>query len=311
MAVDRLDEFCAPGATVRDGMLELTPRVTLRVVTFTPPLRSARPPVVFVAGWISQISGWQKVLRDMTGEFCVYYVETREKKSSTVGAGERFGVEEIGSDLVPLIQRLGLRDYILFGSSLGATAIIDCYSHLEPKPSRIVLIAPNAVFRVPFSWKVIVTLFYPPLDALIRPSVKWYLRTFRLNVRADNAQYDKYSEALDAAEPHKLKKAVMAVWSYEVWQKLPAVDCPVLIVNASHDKLHEPENLRRIAAGLPNAVEVDLGTNAQTHNKPVVDALRRFLIRPLNSRKTRKYKQRTGGKKGARVSSLRRAHPRQ
>jgi hypothetical protein len=27
----------------------------------------------------------------------------------------------------------------------------------------------------------------------------------------------------------------------------------------------------------PNAVEVDLGTNSQTHDKPVVNALRNFL----------------------------------
>ena len=133
------------------------------------------------------------------------------------------------------------------------------------------------MFRVPRSWKVIVTFFYTPLYALIRPSVKWYLRTFRLNVKADAAQYEKYCEALDAADPRKLKKAVMSVWSYEVWDKLAGIDCPVLIVNASQDKLHEPENLRKIIIGLPNAVEVELETNAQTHDKPVVDALRNFL----------------------------------
>ncbi len=308
MVEERLEDYCAAGSRVHEELVPLTPSVTLRIITFTPPRRASHPPVVFVAGWISQISGWRKVLRDMTRDFCVYYVETREKKSSSIGAGEKFGVEEIGVDLVRLVRCLKLRDYVLLGSSLGATAIVDCYSGLDPKPSAVVLIAPNAVFRVPLSWKIIVTLFYPPLYALIRPSVKWYLRTFRLNVKSDKAQYDKYSEALDAAEPHKLKKAVMAVWSYEVWEKLAAVDRPVLIVNASHDKLHEPENLRRIAAGLPNTVEVDLGTNAQTHDKPVVDALRRFLKRSSNSQRSRKHERRTGRKKSARNSSLRKTH---
>ena len=146
-----------------------------------------------------------------------------------------------------------------------------------PKPRCLVLIGPNAVFRVPTSWKIIVTVFYAPLYSLIRPMVKWYLRTFRLNVIADLAQYEKYCEALDAADPRKLKKAVMSVWSYEVWKKLGSIDCPVLVVNASQDKLHEPENLRKIITSLPNAVEVDLGINSQTHDKPMVDALRNFL----------------------------------
>jgi pimeloyl-ACP methyl ester carboxylesterase len=263
-------------------MIRLTPQVELRVITFTPPKPPKFPPIVFVAGWISLIRGWEKVLREMTSDFRVYYVETREKISSHIRGRVRFGVEEIGSDLIPLIEHLGLDDYVLFGSSLGATAIIDCYRSLKPKPHSLVLVAPNALFRVPRSWKLVIAIFYAPLYFLIRPSVKWYLRTFRLNVRSDIAQYEKYCEALDAAEPRKLKKAIMAVWSYEVWDKLASVDCPVLIVNASRDKLHEPENLRRIAAGLSNAVEVDLETNAQTHDKPVVDALRVFLRKTVS-----------------------------
>jgi len=277
MSTEHLEDFCAPGTSVHDAMVRVTPRVSLRVITFTPAKATTQPVILFVAGWISLMRGWKNVLSEMTKDFTVHYVETREKISSRVEGKAGFGVEEIGSDLVPLVEQMRLQDYVLFGSSLGATAIIDCYRSLRIKPRALVLVAPNAVFRVPRSWKVIVTLFYAPLYALIRPSVKWYLEKFRLNVQADAAQYEKYSEALDAADPRKLKKAVMSVWSYEVWSKLGDIDCPVLIVNASRDKLHEPENLRRIAAGIPNAVQVDLGTNSQTHDKPVVGALRSFL----------------------------------
>lgn len=277
MPTENLADYCAPGTAVRDEMVPVTPQLSLRVITFTPSSASPYPTIVFVAGWISLIRGWSKVLREMTKDFCVYYVETREKTSSRIERRVKFGVEEIGRDLVSLVEQMKMNDYVLFGSSLGATAIIDCYHSLKQKPVGLVLVAPNAVFRVPLSWKIIVTFFYTPLYTLIRPSVKWYLRTFRLDIKLDSAQYEKYCEALDAADPRKLKKAVMSVWSYEVWDKLGSIDCPVLVVNASFDKLHEPENLRRIAAGIPKAVEVDLGTNAQTHAKPVVDALRAFL----------------------------------
>jgi pimeloyl-ACP methyl ester carboxylesterase len=277
MSAENLRDYCAPSTAFRDEMVRITPQVSLRVITFTPAQTSEAPVIVFVAGWISLLRGWNNVLREMTKEFTVYYVETREKISSRIEGDVKFGVEEIGSDIARFIEQKSLTGYVLFGSSLGATAIIDCYRSLKRKPLSLVLVGPNAVFRVPRSWKVIVTLFYTPLYSLIRPSVKWYLRTFRLNVKADAAQFEKYGEALDAADPKKLKKAVMSVWSYAVWDKLAFIDCPVLIVNASHDKLHEPENLRRITAGIPNAKEVDLGTNAQTHDKPVVDALRTFL----------------------------------
>ena len=277
MSTENLEDYCSPGTTVRDEMARLPPHVSLRVISFTPAQPSTYPSIVFVAGWISLMRGWKNVLREMTKDFTVYYVETREKISSRLEGDAKFGVEDIGGDIVALVEQLGLTEYVLFGSSLGATAIIDCYRSLKKKPVGLVLVAPNAVFRVPRSWKIIVTLFYTPLYSLIRPSVKWYLRMFRLNVEADAAQYEKYCEALDAADPKKLKKAVMSVWSYKVWDKLVSIDCPVLLVNASHDTLHEPENLRRIATGIPNAVQVDLGTNSQTHDKPVVEALRAFL----------------------------------
>jgi pimeloyl-ACP methyl ester carboxylesterase len=240
----------------------------------------------------------------MTKDFSVYYVETREKISSRIEGDVRFGVEEIGADVVRVVEQMNLNDYVLFGSSLGATAIIDCYRSLKRKPAGLVLVAPNAVFRVPRSWKIIVTLFYPPLYSLIRPSVKWYLRTFRLNVKEDAAQYEKYCESLDAADPKKLKKAVMAVWSYGVWDKLAGIDCPVLIVNASRDTLHEPENLQKIAAGIPQAIEVDLGTNSQTHDKPVVDAIRKFLDNRAKAGKSIIKKQ-TGPERKGRTKPIR------
>ena len=47
-----LNTFCAPGADVRDEMMEVSERVSLRVLTFTPAEKKDNPVVIFVAGWI-------------------------------------------------------------------------------------------------------------------------------------------------------------------------------------------------------------------------------------------------------------------
>ena len=98
--IDNLEACCAPGATFRDESIQLSPAVALRVVTFSPPAPSPYPPVVFVAGWISLVRGWQRVLREMTKDFRVHYVETREKLTSKIKGEQRFGVEEIGGEKV-------------------------------------------------------------------------------------------------------------------------------------------------------------------------------------------------------------------
>jgi pimeloyl-ACP methyl ester carboxylesterase len=279
--MEDLTEICAPGVTCEDRMVGVAEGVTLRVLTFSPPADIGNPSVLFVAGWISQIRAWQTVLKEMTKDFRVVYVATREKISSRVLGNAEYSVTAIGNDLVNLVEQLGFSPerYIIFGSSLGATAIVDCYPALMRKPLALILVSPNAEFRVPRIWLFVVTLFYPPLYALIRPTVKWYLKNFRLDVRTDQEQYLKYSKALDAADPWKLKKALLSVSKYEIWDRLEFLNSPTLLVGASKDVLHEPENLRKMASKIRNAVTIDLETNKRTHSEHVVQEMRAFLAR--------------------------------
>jgi pimeloyl-ACP methyl ester carboxylesterase len=277
--MENLNEFCASGASYKTEMVTVADNIRLRVIQFIPAERNEHPTVIFVAGWVSRITGWQKVLLEMTKDFPVYYVETREKISSTAGHHENFGVEAIGRDLIPVIDHCQLpeKGYILFGSSLGATAILDCCRYLTTSPMCQVLIGPNAVFRVPKFGMALIHCFPPRLYLMLMPVVKWYLKNFRLDVKADYAQYKKYCSALDAADPWKLKKAILVLSKYEVWPVLPEIRIPTLIVGASKDTLHEPENLQKIVKMLPNATYVDLETNLQTHQAEVVVAMREFV----------------------------------
>jgi pimeloyl-ACP methyl ester carboxylesterase len=190
-----------------------------------------------------------------------------------------YGVENIGKDIVTLIGHFKLQEkkYILFGSSLGASAILDSCRFLEKAPLCLVLIGPNAVFRVPNFGKVIIFFFPPPLYLLIKPLVKWYLKTFRLDIKSDYEQYEKYCTNIDAADPWKLKKAVRRLWKWEAWDLLPEIKYPVLLVGASKDSLHEPENLKKMVSLFKNATSIDLQTNKGTHSEVVVEEMRKYI----------------------------------
>ncbi len=276
---EKLSDYCVPGALVKDEMIAVSENVSLRLITFTPPDQNDNPAIVFIAGWVSQMCGWQEVLFEMTKNYTIYYLETREKITSEVNGKVGYGIEEMGKDIVEAISMLELKEnkYLLFGSSLGATLILDCCRFLTKKPLCLILVGPNALFRVPKIWKTIVTVFYPPLYNLLKPSVKWYLRKFRLDIESDYAQYEKYSNTLDIADPWKLKKAVLAVEKYEVWDLLKDIDIPTLIIGASKDKLHEPDNLRRIVSSLKNESYINLETNTKTHSKEMVDEMNKYL----------------------------------
>jgi pimeloyl-ACP methyl ester carboxylesterase len=225
------------------------------------------------------ISGWQEVLKEMTKDFIVYYLETREKISSQIKGKVDYSVEEIGNDIIQLIKMLKLhnRKYILVGSSLGATSILNCCKELHVQPLSLILIGPNAEFRIPFWGILVIKLFYPPLYNFIKPYLKWYLKTFRLDIKHDYEQYEKYSSVLDFADPRKLKQAALSVYKYSVWNLLDKIEYPTLILGGSKDKLHEPENLKRIVSQMKKAAYVDMKTNKGTHSKEVVDEIRKYL----------------------------------
>ncbi len=277
--MEDLSQYCAPGAEYRQMWVPVAGNVTLRVIAFLPPNDQGRPPIVLVAGWITLISAWKQVLQEMTKDFAVYYVETREKISSSVQGKVEYGVEDIAQDIAHLVRYFDFQPhkYILFGSSLGGSAILECCHLLDRDPLCLVLVGPNAVFRVPRFGKVIIYFFPPRLYLLIKPVVKWYLKTFRLDVKSDYEQYQKYCGNIDSADPWKLKKAVMKLWHWQAWPLLPSIHYPTLIFGASKDALHEPENLKRIVSMMPAATYIDMETNKATHSKEMVQNMRAYL----------------------------------
>ncbi|UCD37452.1 MAG: alpha/beta hydrolase [Fidelibacterota bacterium] len=277
--MNTLTDMCAPGTGIREDLISVSENVTLRVFTFTPPEPRNRPAVLFVSGWISTTSSWQHALREMTKDFTVHYVETREKASAEVKGTVDYSVETIGRDLITLIKHFQLDsgNYILFGSSLGATAILDCCRFLESEPLCLVLVGANAIFQVPWWGMILVRLYPPAIYLAIKPFIKWYLRTFRVSRGGGAAQAAKYARNLDMAEPYRLKKAMLALAKYEVWDRLEEVRFPALVVGASGDLLHDPDNIREIVSRLNDCVYLDLETNERTHSAEVVVELRQFI----------------------------------
>jgi pimeloyl-ACP methyl ester carboxylesterase len=277
--MDSLSRYCAQGSTCKEEMVPVSPNVSLRVITFSPSQQKENPAIVFVPGLVSLMMGWREVLLEMTKDFTVYYIETREKITSQVKGKVDYSLQAIGQEIAALVSHFNLesRGCILFGSSLGATAIFESTRFLEIDPLCLVLIGPNAVFRIPKFYRFIVRVFNPRFYLLLKPVVKWYLKTFRLDTESDYAQYEKYCQSLDAADPWKLKKAAIAFSRYEVWDLLAEIDFPTLIVGASRDTLHEPENLKKMVSMMKNAVYLDLETNKLTHSSGMVHEMRKYI----------------------------------
>lgn len=274
-----LDQYFAPGCSYTEMRVKVSEDVNLYCIKIMPPAATNNPVVMFIPGWISRITSWQHALRELTRDHAVIYVETRDKISSHLANSAPLSVKAIASDIIYLIKYFELESgkYLLFGSSLGATAILESYRQLLTKPQAFILVGPNAEFKIPWWGSILIFLFPPPLYLVMRPFLKWYLKTFRLDIDADQHQYNKYCENLDDTDPYKLKKAASALQHYRVWDLLPNIHLPVLIFGSDVDHLHDPGNISQMLPLLPDATLINMSNNTHTHSGEMVIKLRQYV----------------------------------
>ncbi len=277
-------EYAGDGCSVRDYHITVSDGVALKIIDFTPKRdNDKRPVILFVAGWISAISGWRGVLRVVSPEYRTIYLETREKQSSIVPKNRKvsFAMDRLSTDIGEAIDKLipPRRTFIVAGSSLGGTAILEYLAGKGRKPLCAVLVGPNVEFRFPKFLGRVIPAFPPSFYLLLKPVIKWYLRNFRLDKKNEQEQVKKYEATLDAADPYKLKYNAIAIRNYSIWHVLPAVSTPILIVGAALDKLHGNESLKQMAETLPRASYRELASNRETHSEKagelIVDFVRR------------------------------------
>ncbi|MCU0844965.1 MAG: alpha/beta hydrolase [Spirochaetes bacterium] len=276
--------YAGDGCSVKDYHFTVSDGVVLKIIDFIPRRDNDKRPVIFfVAGWISAISGWRGVLKVISSEYRTIYLETREKQSSIVPKKTRvsFSMDRLSADIREAVEKLipPRRTFIMAGSSLGATAIIEYLAREGRKPLCAVLVGPNAEFRFPKFLGSVIPAFPPSFYLVLKPFVKWYLRNFRLDKKNEQEQVKKYEATLDAADPYKLKYNAIAIRNYSIWHILSDVSTPVLVVGAALDKLHGNEALKKLVAALPRASYRELASNKETHSEKAGELIVDFINR--------------------------------
>ena len=262
----------------------LSDGVRLRIIDFTPaePVKG-RPVIVFIAGWISLISGWREFLSTLTPYYRVIYAETREKASSDVPdiKSVSFDMQRMKDDIGEVISGLVAPDteFILAGSSLGASAIMEYCRSGGRKPLCTVLVGPNAGFRFPKFLGSLIPFIHPSLYFAVKPLVKWYLRNFRVNSEAEKEQIEKYELTLDLADPYKLKKNALGIKNWSMANGSGRIGVPSLVLGATTDSLHSTDHLKGILSYFDKPQYIELTSNRETHSAKAAQVMMEYIER--------------------------------
>ena len=273
-----------PGVQFNESRLTVEEGVSLRLYEWRPENDGGADPVLFVAGWISLVTGWAPLLEELVQSRPVYYLETREKESAEISpelmrpAG--FSVSRLAMDLIEASNQLELdRDRtVLFGSSMGSNTILEALKGDRLTAKAAFIVGPNAEFHFPWWGRPLVHL--PPwVYSAAKPFVLWYLRTFRVNVREDPEQMARYVRTIRAADPERIMLSARAVIDYEAMPGLDTISSPVAVAYAASDILHCGDEVRRIVDAMPRGEAVSCPSNTYMHTAEVVADLDRFLAR--------------------------------
>jgi pimeloyl-ACP methyl ester carboxylesterase len=277
-----LAQFAAKGTVCSSNHIPLSTGVSLLVTTFNPVNPGKFPPVVFIPGLLSGMENFRPVLQELTRDFRVSYIETREKRTSICSRDADFSIPVLASDVTEVIAGLGLidREYILLGYSMGASVIMEGFRRLGRKPAALVVIVPTTEFRFP-GWSLKLAKVAAPFYGLLKPFLKWYIRHFHVNVKEDIEMHRIQVRILDAADPRKLCAIIPAIASYKVWDRVSFIDIPLLVIGASKDSLHNHGDALRLSSVARDSRFVDLETNERNHGGEVVVVIREF-VKSLN-----------------------------
>lgn len=279
---DGIDPLEVSGVHFENHRIRVEEDVRLRVFEWQPPAADDADPMLFVAGWISLVTGWVPLLERLVQTRPVYYLETREKESAEIAADvmrpESFSIPRLAEDLIEVSSQLGLdgERTLLFGSSMGSNAILEALKDERLAAKAAFLIGPNAEFRFPWWGRPLVYL--PPwVYKVAKPFVLWYLRTFRVNAREDPEQMVRYVRTVRAANPRRIMLSARAVLDYRAMPGLETVTTPVAVAYAPSDTLHGEEEVRQIVDAMPRGVAVSCPSNTYMHTAAVADDIDQFV----------------------------------
>ena len=201
-----------------------------------------------------------------------------------------YTIGRLKEDIREVIEKTVPADkkFVLAGSSLGASVILEYCAEDYRKPECALLVGPNEEFRFPKVLGTVIPLIHPALYFAVKPVIKWYLRNFRLDKKHEQEQIKKYEYTLDCADPYKLKANALALKNYSIWEIVKKVTTPCVIFGATTDKLHDTDMLKRLINVLPEVQYIELTSNSDTHSEKAG----RIMVDYLDQKEYRNFSNR-------------------
>ncbi|UYP47629.1 hypothetical protein NEF87_003914 [Candidatus Lokiarchaeum ossiferum] len=234
----------------------------IRVFHYLPKDPISKRPLVFIPGWGVNPAGFQDLFSAIYEKVELYYIESREKKSSHIRFWEsKFDMHQKAKDISATITYLDLneKNYVLMGPCWGGAVIMQGLMDkvLTKAPTVITVDPMHRLWFSKFALKWITPFIPTFMFTLLKPIIKW----FKLHNMHEPTQKSRAEAFIADAVMWKWKRAAQQVNEFELFGNLSAVDKEVFVINGTNDLIHDQRDYPKIAAELPKSRFLFLGTD--------------------------------------------------
>jgi 3-oxoadipate enol-lactonase len=209
------------------------------------------PVVVFTGSLGTDITMWRAQSDRLREHFRTLRYDIRGHGRSEVPAGP-YSIDELGADLLALLDRLEIERASLCGLSIGGMISMWTAAHAPERIERVVLCCTSARLGPPESWhERAATVRASGVDAVADAVLgRWFTPEFR------DAHPDVIAgmrQILAATPREGYAGCCEAIAAMDLTGDLPSISAPTLVLAAEHDPSTPPEHGRRIAELIPGA----------------------------------------------------------
>lgn len=236
-------------------------------------------PLLLIMGFGLPGAAWMPWLSLMPGFQCIYF-DNRGTGESDRPEGGPYTVAEMAEDASGLLTALGIASADVFGISMGGMIAMELALRHPLQVKKLVLgcttaggptakVAPPEVMQqmlaahammasdMAQAVETIMPLLYPPEFIAAHPELK------QMAMLA--------AGTMTATPPETIERTAAGLQSFDAYDRLDRIKCPVLIMHGDRDVVVPPENAEIIHSRLPQAEVVmipDAGHAFQAANPP-------------------------------------------
>jgi len=215
-----------------------------------PPKRGS-PALIFSGSLGTDLTMWQPQADVLKPHFCTLRYDLRGHGRSPVPPGP-YSMDDLGSDLLALLDRLGIERASLCGLSIGGMISMWVAAHAPERVDRLVLCSTSAQLGPRESWLERAAIVRADGVQAVTDAVleRWFSPGF---TRAHPEVIERMRAQLVATPREGYAACCEAIADMDLTPVLPSISAPTLVVSAAEDPSTPPEHGRRIAELIPGA----------------------------------------------------------